>query len=117
MRDQIEAVGWKEHRCEGLIEEIQANPASYVGAARKHVVAMGDDRGALFAVLPPEEVIMTFYVPQGEVRAMMRDWGSGWLRWYKKRVRPAIRTYDVHREAVVLVCEPGGPRVAVVSSF
>jgi hypothetical protein len=71
--------------------------------------------GALFAYPEADGSVRSFFLPMKRVRQLMRDEGSSWLSWYKREVRPELRTYDPCTEAVILTRHEDGPRVTVVS--
>lgn len=98
------------------LEDIKRDPGTYVDAARMHTLGMGEGPGALFASITEDGAVFTFFLPMKAVRAQMRDKGAAWLRWYKREVRPVLRSYDPECEAVVLTRHQDGPKVTVLRS-
>ena len=111
----MKPTNWTDRPTDEALRAIKNSPMSYVGAAARHALHRGDGRGALFATWTPEGGILTFYLSQGDARNFFREQGGGWLKWFKNRVRPKLRTYDPHQEAVVLTRHEDGPRVTVIS--
>lgn len=107
---------WTGRPTDGALHQIEDNPTYYAGVAAHHALDRGDGRGALFATFTPEGGVLTFYLSTGDTRNFFRDEGGAWLRWFKQEVRPALRSYDPHREAVVLTRHQDGPRVTVVQA-
>lgn len=111
----MKPTNWTDRPTDAALEIIRERPTYYAGVAQHHAFDRGDGRGALFATFTPEGGVLTFYLSEGDCRNFFKANGGDWLRWYKREVRPTLRSYDPHREAVVLTRHVDGPKVTVIS--
>ena len=107
----MKPTNWTDRPTDGALHQIKENPTYYAGVAQHHALDRGDGRGALFATWTPEGGILTFYLSTGDARNFFKESGGDWLRWFKREVRPELRSYDPAREAVVLTRHQDGPKV------